>query len=70
MIRQPLKAPCGNTFTIVARDEAEIAARKAQLEIDHAEGRGCHLCVPASYPPQPPKGYGSSLLDGASTKPK
>jgi hypothetical protein len=58
-----LRAPCG-AVTKVHPYVAE--ARKAQLEKDHAEGRGCPSCQPASTA-QPPKDHGSSLLDHGSS---
>jgi hypothetical protein len=47
-----IKAPCGNTFHVHPKD---AEARREQLEKDHAEGRGCPMCMPA-HTPKPPEG--------------
>jgi hypothetical protein len=58
MTRHTVKTPCGNKLTLVVPDEAAYKARIEQLNRDHAEGRGCHLCKPANTPR-----VDSSLLD-------
>lgn len=56
-----IRAPCGN---IVKVHPGRAEALKAELTKSHEETDGCPYCQPSSTP-QPPKDFGSSLLDYA-----